>query len=397
MSRVASDFLYQGSRIKTLGSALGLVAAPVGVKLLDISQNQSRDITKSFAELARQGYGGIIVRATDGLLTDKNYAYFWPAALDCGLTVQVYAALYANLKAADQANHLLETVAGLMTEVKGNLVGWADGETLDGVPTAAHRTMLLTWLSLTGRVLRKVGAYGSIKTWQVCYGNMALPAEYFFWNAQWRAGSTFTIPTGVKAEQVVFWQNGRWPFDPWIAQPDSLPKTEDVDCNVMPGMTMADLRMFTGQAEGPVVPPPAPVTLETRVEALETSTRQLGADVASLKADDASIKNEMGALERQIVALEDRLVGEPPFVWFTPVGGGAVIQHASKWYRTSGGVDKPIFAPVGEGTHPKVTEKVKVFPLPVTGDGGQVCYMLLGQTIEGETVYVRRQDGGIEA
>jgi hypothetical protein len=49
----------------------------------------------------------------------------------------------------------------------------------------------------------------------------------------------------------------------------------------------------------------------------------------------------------------------------------------------------------GSGTHPKVTGKVRVFPLPVTGDGGQVCYMLLDQVIGDETVYVRRQDGTV--
>lgn len=105
---------------------------------------------------------------------------------------------------------------------------------------------------------------------------------------------------------------------------------------------------------------------------------------------------KLGEFMSRVEALENIKPGSMPFAYFVPKGGSCVIQHASKWYKTSSGIDKPIFAPVGSGTHPKITAKARVFPLPVTGDGGQVCYMLLDQMIDGETVYVRRQDGALE-
>jgi len=264
-------FLYPQSRLQSFATALGVITAvPSGVKLLDISENQSREIVKYFPALIADGYGGIIVRATNGMLKDKNFDYFYPAILDAGLTIQVYAAMYANRSGTDQAKFLVDTVLPLLDLVKGNLVAWNDGETSDGVTVQKHRDEILKWLAEASRSFLKVGAYGSIKTWTEIYGNLVLPLQYYFWNAQWRSGTVYTLPTGIRASQVVFWQNGVWAKYAWGQHPDNLPTTEDVDLNVMPGKSVQDLREFTGQI---IVPTPTVderlTAVEQKVEALE--------------------------------------------------------------------------------------------------------------------------------
>src|SRR4030042_3450603 len=94
-------FLYPQSKLSKFVTALGVTPVPSGVKLLDISENQSREIVKDFPALIADGYGGIIVRATNGMIKDKNFDYFYPAILDAGLTIQVYAAMYANRSGTD--------------------------------------------------------------------------------------------------------------------------------------------------------------------------------------------------------------------------------------------------------------------------------------------------------
>jgi hypothetical protein len=149
-------------------------------------------------------------------------------------------------------------VLPLKDAVGGNLVAWNDGETLDGVPVQKHRDELLKWLAEASRSFIKVGAYGSVKTWTEIYGNLVLPIQYYFWNAQWRSGTVYTLPSGIRASQLVFWQNGVWPKYAWGQHPDNLPTVEDVDMNVMPGKSMNDLRDFTGQLGIPTPPTPVP-------------------------------------------------------------------------------------------------------------------------------------------
>src|SRR3990172_9703715 len=264
-----NDFLYPQSKLRTFASALGLTAAPTGVKLLDISENQSRDIVKHFPALVADGYGGIIVRATNGMVKDKSYDYFYPAALDADMTIQVYGAMYANRSGTDQAKFLVDTVLPLKEAVKGNLVAWNDGETSDGVTVQKHRDELLKWLAEASRSFLRVGAYGSIKTWTEIYGNVVLPLQYYFWNAQWRSGTVYTLPTGIRASQLVFWQNGVWSKYAWGQHPDNLPTTEDVDMNVMLGKSMQDLRDFTGQWFSPTL------TLEQRMTTAELKIKAL--------------------------------------------------------------------------------------------------------------------------
>src|SRR4030067_3637051 len=144
-------FLYPQSKLRTFASALGLTAAPTGVKLLDISENQSREIVKYFPALVADGYGGIIVRATNGMIKDKNFDYFYPAILDSGMTIQVYGAMYASRSGTDQAKFLVDTVLPLKDAVNGNLVAWNDGETNDGVSVLKHRDELLKWLAEASR------------------------------------------------------------------------------------------------------------------------------------------------------------------------------------------------------------------------------------------------------
>lgn len=388
------NFLYTRSKLETFVFALAPSAAPSGIKLLDISEYQSREIVKYFPELIADGYGGIIVRATDGMIKDKNFDYFYPAILDAGMTIQVYGAMYANRSGTDQAKFLVDTVLPLLDAVDGNLVAWNDGETQDNVSVQKHRDELLKWLAEASRTFRKVGAYGSIKTWSEIYGNLVLPAQYYFWNAQWRSGTVYTLPAGIKASQLVFWQNGVWPKYAWGEQPDNLPATEDVDLNVMPGKTMQDLRDFTGQLEvTPPPPPPIPVPPHTHPE-LDAKIAEVSSTLSELKTSIKSLADEMNKLKDAVENFKANI----PFVYFVPNGGSCVVQHATKWYKTSTGIDKPMFAPVGSGTHPKITGKVKVFPLPVTGDGGQVCFMLLDQLPDtSEAYYVRRQDGEIKS
>jgi hypothetical protein len=269
MEHNPNNFLYPQSAIKTFASALGLTATPTGIRLLDISENQSREIVKYFPALIADGYGGIIVRATNGMIKDKNFDYFYPAILDSGMTIQVYGAMYANKSGTDQAKFLIDTVLPLKEAVKGNLVAWNDGETNDGVSIQKHRDELLKWLAEASRGFIKVGAYGSIKTWQEIYGNLVLPIQYYFWNAQWRSGTVYTIPTGIRASQLVFWQNGVWAKYAWGQHPDNLPTTEDVDLNVMPNKTMQDLREFTGQILCPSL------TLQDQIDALKTRVSAL--------------------------------------------------------------------------------------------------------------------------
>lgn len=262
-------FLYPQSKLKSFATALGIAAVPAGVKLLDISEYQSREIVKYFPALIADGYGGVIVRATNGMIKDKSFDYFYPAILDAGLTIQVYGAMYANRSGTDQAKFLVDTVLPLKEAVGGNLVAWNDGETSDGVTVQKHRDELLKWLAEASRSFLKVGAYGSIKTWTEIYGNLVLPLQYYFWNAQWRSGTIYTLPTGIKALQLVFWQNGVWPKYAWGQQPDKLPTSEDVDMNIMPGKSMSDLRYFTGQIINP------PLTLEQRMVIAEAKIKAL--------------------------------------------------------------------------------------------------------------------------
>ena len=264
-----SNFLYPSSRLQSFASSIGLAAYPTGVKLLDISENQSREIVKYFPDLMKDGYGGIIARATDGMLKDKNFDYFYPAILDAGMVIMVYGAFYASRSGIDQAKFFLDTIDVLLSKVGGNLVAWNDGETTDGVPVRTHQVELLRWLVEVNKVVPKVGAYGSIKTWQELYGNLTLPPKFYFWNAQWRSGTVYTIPTGITQVQTIFWQNGVWPKYAWGEQPDALPTTEDVDLNVMPNKTMQDLRAFTGQT------PPPVLTLEQRMAIAELKIKAL--------------------------------------------------------------------------------------------------------------------------
>lgn len=331
-----NDFLYPQTTANKIAVGLGLTASPTGIKLLDISENQSRSIVNYFPQLIADGYGGIIVRATDGMLKDKSFDYFYPAILDAGLTIQVYGAMYASRNGTDQAKFLADTVSELLEEVDGNLVAWNDGETSDGVSVQKHRDELVKWLTEASRTFRKVGAYGSIKTWTEIYGNYVLPAQYYFWNAQWRSGTVYTLPAGITQAQLVFWQNGVWPKYAWGEQPDNLPTTEDVDMNVMPGKTMQDLRDFTGQLVTPT-PPPTPVPSNTMLSV---------AKYVPIEDSLASRVKEFNAKDNEVF----------------------------DWYPT-GSVDD-----VGKRIH--ITAPIKVLIEPTyIGDGGYKGYLIVDEAL----------------
>lgn len=208
-----------------------------------------------------------------------------------------------------------------------------------------------------------IGIYSSAGKLPLLTGDKSWMAAYPFWMADW----TPPYPVPAPFTDWLILQTGK--YSPASDYGASLGKEIDVN-------TAKDALI-------PVTPLPEPDTLVERVASLEALTIEMD-----------KILDRHGAW---LTDLETRFKGGVPFVYFVPNGGSCVIQHAAKWYKTSSGVDKPIFAPVGDGAHPRVSGKAKVFPLPVTGDGGQVCYMLLDQVIDGETVYVRRQDGEIKA
>jgi hypothetical protein len=263
-------------------------------------------LAKYFPNLVADGFGGIIIRATDGMLKDKHYDTFYPAALDAGMVVMVYGAMYANRSGTDQAKFLIDTVLPLMDLVDGNLVAWNDGETNDGVSIQKHKDELMKWLAEASRSFLKVGVYGSIKTWSELYGNFVLPSQYYFWNAQWRSGNVCTLPVGIKTSQLVFWQNGVWPNHSWIPQPDTLPKLEDVDCNVMPGRSMQDLVNFSGQQE--VTPPPPTPIPHTHPE-LQSQIDSITKNIVNLTSRVASLESKSFAPLQQVyfTASEDQL------------------------------------------------------------------------------------------
>jgi hypothetical protein len=390
--RDPSYFEYPTSRLSAFASTIGLTAVPAGVKLLDISENQSRAITSYFPNLVASGYNGIIIRATDGMLKDKSFEYFYPAALDAGMIVMIYAAMYASKSGKDQANFLLNTILPFLDAVQGKTVVFNDGETSDGVPIATHRTAMLDWLDTTSKVVEKVGAYGSIKTWQEFYGNLTLPAKYYFWNAQWRSGSTFTIPMGITMAQTVFWQNGVWPNYTWIPQPDGLPKAEDVDHNIMPNKTLQDLKNFTGQqVVTPPIPPPTPVPPHTHPDLL-----------ALIQAQDIKIGNLQSAVQqltRSMMGME--LV--PAEVWKI-VGAEAPARFAKSWNNAEiikGGPRMQIQIYPGDGSDTseriKLSGNVTIFPMQFVGDGNERYYPLLDQkwydkVPAGIFLYVRAED-----
>lgn len=359
-----NDFLYPQTTANKIAVGLGLTAAPTGIKLLDISENQSRSIVNYFPQLIADGYGGIIVRATDGMIKDKSFDYFYPAILDAGLTVQVYGAMYASRNGTDQAKFLADTVSELLEEVDGNLVAWNDGETSDGVPVQTHRVELLRWLAEASKVFRKVGAYGSLKTWQEIYGNLTLPSQFYFWNAQWRSGTVYTLPAGITQAQLVFWQNGVWPKYAWGEQPDNLPEAEDVDLNVMPGKTMADLREFTEQDE--IVPPPTPFPPHTHPE--------IEAKINALAAALVSVGNRVTELEEAIVYFKVT----------------ADVANANR-VKSLNGAGKPIMVLTDPRVQYPKDARVQIIPYKVDADGTVDYFKIVGQDL-----YLREQDGYVE-
>jgi GH25 family lysozyme M1 (1,4-beta-N-acetylmuramidase) len=382
--RNPAAFTYpEPSFISKLFAKVGIQAAEAVYKqLIDESHWQYENGKEVDHAAAREGgFPGTIIRATIGMEVDTAWkAGNWKRALDDGMMVQTYHFHIGNMSGSNQADFHLNATKEFADEVEkygAIVVSYGDYEA-DGTttPVTTRKQNMLAFQTYLHNNNRENGIYSSVKYYLELLGNIAPPPWCWLWGAHWTAG-TPVFPSVWNKAKIVAWQYAVWDnFSFAKPVPGNVP---DIDVNKwIYALTMKDFLNW-----GTTSPPP--------VDCCDKLDAKIN-DLAS------SVGNQFAEINRVLSELKSAIGLHVP-VTTVNVSKDSVLR----WDRTYNGVYKPKydFYPTGSvddvGKRIHVIGKLMIFPIPLIGDGGQVCYMVVEPKYyigipAGITLFIRKED-----
>lgn len=387
------------------------IAAKVGIQAAEVVYDQFIDESYWQYQNGKQidhaaavagGFKGTIIRATIGLNTDTAFkAGNWKRALDAGEMVQVYAFFLGGLSGINQADAHLNATKELADEISkdgGILVSYGDYEA-DGytVSVPTRQTRMLEFQNYLRTNARDNGIYSSVKYWQELYGNIKPPDWCWLWGAHWTPAVMGTFPSSWDPDKIVAWQYAVWDKYAWgRAVPGNTPS---IDVNKWI-WKYGDMKSFLKWGSVPVHPPTdCCAELDSKISDLSSS---VGSQIAALSSTVAGKVDQatFNTLANEVYKLKTQLGYHVP-VTVVNVPQDSVLR----WDRSYNGAKKPKYDFYPTGSTDNVPNRIHVsgglliFPIPLTGDGGMVCYPVVDSTLytrnnipAGITLFIRKDD-----
>lgn len=400
--RNPAAFTYpEPSFISKLFAKVGIQAAEaVYEQLIDESHWQYENGKEvDHAAAVEGGFPGTIMRATIGMEVDEAWkAGNWKRALDDGAMVQTYHFHIGNMSGSNQADFHMNATKEFADEVEkygAIVVSYGDYEA-DGTTTSVttRKQNMLAFQTYLHNNNRENGIYSSVKYYSELLGNIAPPSWCWLWGAHWTQ-YTPVFPSVWNKAKIVAWQYAVWDNFSWAKPvPGNVP---DIDVNKwIYALTMKDFLNWG------TTPPPPPVdccdSLQQQINILKTNLDNLSAalgntvDLTRFNILESKVSNLLANSRSHVPVTTITVPQDSTLRWDRKYNKAATTQKPLWDFYPTGSIDD-----VSKRIH--VKGLYQIHPIPVVGDGGQVCYALVSSDLyitnnipSGVTLYIRKED-----